>query len=242
MGKVWRLGYVPSVLFPVFFVTLSFGNDLAAVGASQSADTSDRPSIDFDLQAVPRREVLDRLFADQEIKLEWLNREVADEPVSGKFSGSLPVVARQLLARTNFVLLYQQQGDALRITRVLIVGKASDQASSGLQAIEAALRAPDKSQASPKAKSVGETPLILGGGSLPSTRTNAPESAGLPKPMPAHAGEGPVPSAKPVRANVVPPTSNTTAGLPSVAPIRNPKPPAPQPPLLIPSVREGSRG
>jgi hypothetical protein len=125
----------------------------AAVQDSRFAVSPDGTTVDFDVRDVPRREVLNRLFAEAGIELKWLDAVFADELITGTFNGTPFSVARQLLARTNFVIAYD---DNARVARVVVVGPASgEQASPGLAAIAAAMQPSSQ----PKASSKAELPI-----------------------------------------------------------------------------------
>src|SRR5437870_2461224 len=123
MDRIWRLRCVSMGL--LCFGGWFFGSAaLAAIDDSRFEISADGASVELDLREVPRRDVLERLFAARAIKLEWISRAIADEPISGRFAGTLPAVVRRLLSRTNFVLAYERSDDKLRISRVLILGWA----------------------------------------------------------------------------------------------------------------------
>jgi hypothetical protein len=78
---------------------------------------------------VSRREVLDRLFAGTGIEIKWVNLSYGDQLISGTFRGEVTAIARQLLARTDFVLVRDRIDEASRITRIVIVGPAKGEQS-----------------------------------------------------------------------------------------------------------------
>src|SRR4249920_2972490 len=84
-------------------------------------------SVAFDVRDVPRREVVDRLLAGRAIAHEWLDDALADERISGTFNGGAEAVLQKLLAPTNFVVVYERGGDTPRISRLIVIGKATGQ-------------------------------------------------------------------------------------------------------------------
>jgi hypothetical protein len=85
----------------------------------------DGANVDFDVRDTARRDVLSRLFDGTGIEIRWVNPSFADERISGQFSGTASAVARQLLARTNFVLVHDGSDQASRVVRVVIRPGAS---------------------------------------------------------------------------------------------------------------------
>jgi hypothetical protein len=72
---------------------------------------------------VTRREILNRLFADRNVQIEWRNKAFADERVQDRRLTGPPVeLARRLLARASYVMVYQTSGDESHLTRILILG------------------------------------------------------------------------------------------------------------------------
>jgi len=73
-----------------------------------------------------RREILNRLFAEREVEIEWRNRAFADERVqSGRLSGQPIEIARRLLASQNYVMRYDLSSDEPRLARIVILGSDS---------------------------------------------------------------------------------------------------------------------
>jgi hypothetical protein len=149
------------------FGLISAGMAFAAVQDSRFEINRDDMNVALEVQNIPRREVLERIFADTEVAFKWLNPAFADELVSGTFNGTMPGIARQLLAQTDFALVYERAGDESRIVQVLIVGRAqAGQTAPGLAALAAALPLSDTSQAQSakpkeirKAQSPGLSPI-----------------------------------------------------------------------------------
>jgi hypothetical protein len=98
----------------------------AAVQDSVFFISPDGMTANLNVKDVSRREVLDRLFAGKKIRLEWRSQTTADEPITGVFQGPIAGIARQLLAQTDFVTVYDHNAGHSRITRVVVVGKSMD--------------------------------------------------------------------------------------------------------------------
>jgi hypothetical protein len=200
------------------FVGLAAGED------SRLDISADGTSVDFDLHQVARREVVDRLFADRGIQLDWLNRDVADEPIRGRFRGTRSAVARQMLAPLDFVLAVDRVDGEVRITRVVVVGRSSGEASSGLGVLEAAMRRAEGRQDLPRedraqAKPSGAIPMPPGASPVRPLVMTGAGAANLPTPTPIRSGDpAAVPVPLPVPPNVPPPTPQY-GPLPSIAPI-----------------------
>jgi hypothetical protein len=195
------------------------GPALASVDDSHFGRSPDGARLEFDLRDVPRREVLDRLFADQTIKLEWLNRTVADELISGSFRGTLVGLTRQLLAQLDFVLISEAVDGNVVIKRVVIVGQGGKQGSPGLATLEGALRMPEKPGDSPQAKSRGKLSPAVDSSPFGQKLLTDASSSVLPRPLPTASGSSlPVPTPMPTPSSLGPPIPREAA-LPSVAPI-----------------------
>lgn len=205
---------------PICFGGLLISNTaLASVDDSHFGRSPDGARLEFDLRDVPRREVLDRLFADQTIKLEWLNRTVADELISGSFRGTLAGMTRQLLAQLDFVLVSEAVDGDVVIKRVVIVGRGGKQGSPGLATLEGALRLPEKREDSPQAKSQGKLSTVVDSSPFGQKLLADAGSSLLPRPLPATSGSPlPVPTPMPTPSSLGPPIPRDAA-LPSVAPI-----------------------
>lgn len=118
-----RLRFVPAAIL----LMLVAGTGVrAAVQDSVFFISPDGMTANFNVKDVSRREVLDRLFAGKKIRLEWRSQTTADEPITGVFQGPVASIARQLLAQTDFVTVYDGNKDHSRITRVVIIGKSMD--------------------------------------------------------------------------------------------------------------------
>jgi hypothetical protein len=215
----------------------------AALANSEFRMSSDGSSVELTLRDISRREVLDRLFSDRGIRLDWMSPALADERISGNYTGSLSQVARRLLEKLNFILVYDTAVSASRITRVVIVGPAQDQPSPGLATLQAALSGAEKSKDNtvPSPTNLTTTSRAPAGPSLPSrnrnfTFTNT-YNARSPAPVPIATSEPqPVPTARPAPPDLVPVPIVT--GLPSVAPIAGARLPVLPPPVQSSDVRK----
>jgi hypothetical protein len=118
----------------------------------------DGASVDFEVRDTARRDVLSRLFDGTGIEIRWVNPSFADERISGQFSGPASAVARQLLARTNFVLVHDRSDHASRLIRVVIVGPAKGEQTAGLAAIAAAMPSAGKAIGAPTLHGVAAVP------------------------------------------------------------------------------------
>ena len=103
---------------------------IAGVEDSVFFISADGSSVAFDVHDVSRREVLDRLLTSNSIELEWVDAAAGDERISGAFRGSTDAVLQRLLAQTDFVAVYDRDGDNTRIARLIIVGKAASRSKS----------------------------------------------------------------------------------------------------------------
>jgi hypothetical protein len=137
------------------------GLDLAVAGVEDSRFefSPDGASVEFDVRDTSRREVLSQLFAGSDLEITWINAAFAAERIRGKFTGTPAAVARQLLAQTNFVIVYDG-GETSRAVRLLVVGPAQgEQSSAGLAALTAAIKPVSKPKDPPESESVGGAPM-----------------------------------------------------------------------------------
>jgi hypothetical protein len=133
----------------------------------------DGANVDFDVRDTARRDVLSRLFDGTGIEIRWVNPSFADERISGQFSGTASAVARQLLARTNFVLVHDGSDQASRVVRVVIVGPARGEQTAGLAALSAAIPSAGKAIGAPKPHGVAAVPDV-GGAAKPQLAQSPP--------------------------------------------------------------------
>ena len=103
---------------------ISLNLAMAGIQESRFDFSADGVSVEFEVRNVARREVLGRLFADTGIEIRWTDSAFADEAMSGTFSGGADVVARQLLAQMNFVVVNDDSSGAPRMIRLIVVGPA----------------------------------------------------------------------------------------------------------------------
>src|SRR5262245_65483966 len=103
---------------------LTYGLALAGDQASRFDISPDGARVDFDVRDAPRRDVLDRLFAGTGVEIRWISSTYASERITGTFSGSSSSVVRELLGRTNFVLVRDHDDEMSRVIRVVVVGPA----------------------------------------------------------------------------------------------------------------------
>jgi hypothetical protein len=163
--------------------------------------------------------------AEQEIKVDWLEPAIANDLISGSYHGALSQVARQLLEKLNFILVYNMTPNARRITRIVIVGAAKGEPSPALPALQAALKQAETSkESSPVNATQPATSSRRGPSSSALLREPASAlsrnvgDAHAPVPTPiATSGPQPVPVARPAPSDLIP--APITTGLPSVAPI-----------------------
>jgi hypothetical protein len=86
-------------------------------------DTGRDGEIAIDTSGATRREILNRLFADREVEIEWRNKAFADEMLQGgRLSGPPIEIARRLLTRVNYVMSYEADSDEPRLARIVILG------------------------------------------------------------------------------------------------------------------------
>jgi hypothetical protein len=217
----------------------------AALADSQFRMSSDGSSVELTLLDISRREVLDRLFSDRGIRLDWMSPTLADERISGNYTGSLSQVARRLLEKLNFILVYDTTVSAPRITRVVIVGPAQGQPSPGLATLQTALSGAEKSNdntaPSPTNQTTTSRATASPPASLPSRNPNSvftnTNTARSPAPVPiATSAPLPVPTASPAPPDLIP--TPIITGLPSVAPIANAKLPVLPPPVQSSDMRK----
>jgi hypothetical protein len=179
---------------------ISLNLAVAGIQESRFDFSADGANAEFEVRDVPRREVLNRLFADTGIEIRWINAAFADEAMSGMFRGASDVVARQLLAQMNFVIVSDGSDDTPRVTRLIVVGPAKgDQSWPTLSAITTAMAAAIpkrvRKEAPPTAVPAAVTPpadqgraRAIGMAASPLMPTLSPEAAadttGLMKPPP----------------------------------------------------------
>ena len=88
-----------------------------------SPETGRDGEIVLEFSAATRREILNRLFAEREVEIEWRNKAFADERMQvGRLSGPPVELARRLLARVSYVMSYDTSSDEPRLARIVILG------------------------------------------------------------------------------------------------------------------------
>jgi hypothetical protein len=108
-------------------VLCGFGwSGAAAVQDGRFSIRLDGRFVELEIRDVSRKEVLDRLVSGRGITIEWRNSAVGDELITGRYNGTLVSVARQLLASTDFVMMYGCNNSEPCLSRVLVFGRAND--------------------------------------------------------------------------------------------------------------------
>lgn len=105
----------------------------------------DGTRVAFDVHNVARREVFDQLLANKGNKgilLRWKDEALAEEPISGTFSGTIDEVLQRLLADFEFEAVYGLKGDKSRIGQLTIGGRTAAPRPSGLADIRGATPPP----------------------------------------------------------------------------------------------------
>lgn len=194
------------------------GSSYAAAADAPREPGANSGNSEIKVDGLTRKQALDQLFAGLGIEIVWLNRAVADELVSGNFRGTLPEVARELLAQTNFVAAVARVENELRITRLVIVGRASGQSSPGLPALETALRRPKEASGPSQPASPSKHPVRVATTSLAPQFGTVAARSNQPIPTPRKAA-GPLPVPTPIQARASLTPSPRTGALPSVAPV-----------------------
>ena len=186
---------------------LAFGGDQE----SRFDVSPDGARIDFDVRGVPRRDVLHRLFAGTGVEIKWVSSSYADERISGKFSGAASSVARELLARTNFVLVREHDDATSRVIRVVVVGPANGRPpAEALAALAAAMPALATAPAAPPTTT--RSPIALPAWGL------GGEAAGPLKPPPPEAAPVPVTPPGAEAPRLIPPPPDAALPLIQVGP------------------------
>jgi hypothetical protein len=194
------------------------GGGYVAASDAPGATQAENARVELQVAGLTRKQALDQLFAGLDIEMVWLNRAVAEEALSGNLRGTRSEVARELLAKTNFVAAFATVGGELRIARLVIVGRASGESSPGLPALETALRQKKESPAVSRPTSGSEPPARLAATSFgPQLGSVAGRSnQAIPTPR-KQTGPLPVPTPVQVPSSLVPSPRNVA--LPSVAPV-----------------------
>lgn len=102
---------------------------VAAAGSSQLDVSSDEKHVAYNVEEMSRREAIARLLAEKDVETAWNNSATADERITGRFAGTFDSVARDLLASTNFVIVYGRTSGTLQISRIVVYGSSVDTSS-----------------------------------------------------------------------------------------------------------------
>jgi hypothetical protein len=70
-------------------------------------------------------QILDRLFTESGIEVDWRDQASAGKVIEGRFKGSLDQVTQRLLANENYIAISARLDGETRIVRVIIIGQAS---------------------------------------------------------------------------------------------------------------------
>ncbi|MGH6842138.1 MAG: hypothetical protein ACREDV_08625 [Methylocella sp.] len=70
-------------------------------------------------------EILDRLFTERGILVDWRDQSLADKVIQGSFKGSIDEVAQRILAGVNYIAISASSDGEVHITRLVIFGGAS---------------------------------------------------------------------------------------------------------------------
>ena len=127
MKELFAIGRTAIGIWCVIALYVSGWSSLAAED-SRFSIRSDERFVELEIRDVSRKEVLDRLVSGRGITIEWRNSAVGDELITGRYVGTLVSVARQLLAPTDFVMIYGCNNNEPCLSRVLVIGRANDRA------------------------------------------------------------------------------------------------------------------
>ena len=97
---------------------------LAELAAGASAQT-----VTLDISGETRGQALAQLLPEGSAEIEWKNPALADQPVEGHFEGSQTQVLKDILAPADFAAVYAQDGDGLKIVRLIVLDKETAAAS-----------------------------------------------------------------------------------------------------------------
>ena len=105
---------------------LAYG-ELAAAEAPTAAIKMVISGNDIVLKAAgaTRGNVLQHVLGASGVDIDWLDAPLAEEPVTGRFLGSIEEIVGAVLDHFNFVIAYQSDGQKLRMVRVVIAGRCS---------------------------------------------------------------------------------------------------------------------
>jgi hypothetical protein len=156
----------------------STGAGLADIRLEFSSDGK----VDFEVRDTPRREALKQLFSDSAVEIKWISAAFAEQRIGGKFSGTPVAVVQQLLAGTNFVLVYRDENEVSRVVQLVIVGPSTRELSStGLVALAAAIKPVSQPDGPAKPDAIGRGVMPPESDGVPSTPPFAGADPGAPK-------------------------------------------------------------
>jgi hypothetical protein len=101
-----------------------------------------------------RREILNRLFADRQVEIEWRNNALADEKVRGRLKGGPTELARRLLERGNYVMAYGSSGD---LARIVVLGSDPPSVTRSADAPSSVRQKPQASEADRRRQAIEAT-------------------------------------------------------------------------------------
>jgi hypothetical protein len=118
-----RIGKLLAVGIAAFF-------DSAAVLAEQSVSpitlSTDGKQFTLTVIGATRRKILEQLFVERGIEVDWLDENLAEDAIQGSFRGQMPYIARKVLASTNFVIVYDTDGEEPRMLRIIVIGRVGE--------------------------------------------------------------------------------------------------------------------
>jgi hypothetical protein len=107
---------------------------LASCGVLQAHAQSRDPELKFDsahseitveAKGATLGQILDRLFTERGIRVEWRDQALADKVIEGSFKGPIELVTQRLLSDVNYFAISEGSATGTGITRVVILGRTS---------------------------------------------------------------------------------------------------------------------
>jgi hypothetical protein len=121
-------------------VGLSCGAYAQTPDADSAVVRSNPKDVNVAARDSTRRQIFERLFTARGIRVDWVDESLAEEVMPGSFEGPTDRILRSVLAQTNFIIVYQSPYGEPRLSRIIILGRASaTQTAPDTRAIEAAL-------------------------------------------------------------------------------------------------------
>jgi hypothetical protein len=81
----------------------------------------------LEAKGATRREVLEQLFTERSIRVDWVSARFADEAIQGRFAGTTGQIVRKVLGDANFIIVTDdignRPGGEPRISRVVVFGR-----------------------------------------------------------------------------------------------------------------------